>query len=434
MKSNYLKYLIMLAFMAQHGMALSQDAGQDEGEIVKARFAKQDAVFAKWKSSNEGTFTLYSPPTGDTKIIVYQGEAGETSQKNDEAFDRLGTVANTACPGLLSQPVDKRGLYDGGTMSLETDKNLCELSMTRSVQIYVKDGQPAFSTANSPMVLVLLLKPKTQCESNDPELKMSALAMRKLIQLTPPLKADGSLIIANSGAASNSPNGPWQASAGSTSPAPTSLKAAMDAIPRANRPIGMAMRKGEWDSYSRSIEYTNMVLFPGSVAIPADCKGWNPQAPAKNVTGCDITTYSLANGKVRFPGVDEAVDLTDFVGYAPGKPVSIKVGNAGSGSSGSSFEGLGGSVIQVSRGELLMTPAGDISSGSWVSNSIKSNYYYQGNTYAEYPGVTGKYYLDGFLIAVQDNQGQISIGFIGQKNEEDDEFIFMNGELFWYAK
>jgi hypothetical protein len=151
-----------------------------------------------------------------------------------------------------------------------------------------------------------------------------------------------------------------------------------------------------------------------------------PAKPVGPNMGCGITRYTLSNGRVKFTGDKDPADLADFNGFAPGKSVSINVGNVGGGGAST----YGGSISQVSGGELKMTLSGDISSGDWVSNSIQGGNYsgYAGSNTA---GVTGKYYLDGYLIAVQDRNGQISIGFIGQKTEGTDIYTFMNGEQYW---
>jgi hypothetical protein len=427
MKFRSLKYALLLAFAAQSGMAFSAQSNipteEEVAQEMKVHFAKQDAGMAKWKAEKQGDFSVLSPLVGDTKMIIYEGDADEQSARNKEAYYRLTSVADAACPGLSKQTPVKNGIALGGVMKLESDKNICQFSISRSVQFISVNGEIGGSAANSPVVAVLLLKPKSEIESSVAGLQMTALATRKLMLLTPLLDLNGNKIAPPEKYKAEESN---QTTTSLSSPAPTSLKAAMDAIPRANRPIGMSMRKGEWDSFNAITEYINMVLFPGGVAIPATCRDWNPQQSPRANTGCETTSYTLSNGKVRFPGDDEAADLSDFRGFAAGKSVSIKVGNVG----GAGIASYGGGINQVSGGELLMTPSGAISSGDWVSNSISGSNF-SGYAGSSTKGVTGKYYLDGFLIAVQDANGQISIGFIGQKYEANDVYTYLNGELFW---
>jgi hypothetical protein len=426
-----LKYALMLALAAQSGAAFSQGMSETEKfelqQEVEARRIKQNAALAKWKTEKQGIFTVYSPPVGDTKIIVFQGDTDIKSPRNVEAMNRMAAVAESACPGFNAQKVEPDAVGAGARMTHDVEKNYCSFQSSRSMRIVERDGQRGFTFASSPYVFVLLLKPASDARVADRDLNMIVLSGGLMRKLTPAYDSDGTLLRkennSQEGLAAETDQTVQSASA---SFSPTSLKAAMDAIPRANRPIGMAMREGEWDSYNMQVEYTNMVLFPGGVAITAACRNWNPQQSPKNITGCGTSSYTLSNGKVRFPGKSEAADLTDFTGFTAGKSVSIDVGNV----SGGGASTYGASISQVSGGELLMTPSGDISSGDWVSNSISGSNYsgYAGNSTK---GVTGKYYLDGFLIAVQDRNGQISIGFIGQKHESSDVYTYLNGEQFW---
>jgi hypothetical protein len=391
-------------------------------------FADQDKALSAWKTEKQGIFTVHSPPVGNTKVISFQGDVDRETAKNAEGLTRLMAVAEAACPGFSKKEIVKKKFGAGGTISTETDKNYCLLESSRSAKAFVKNGAPAITFDESPLVVVLLLRPKTDNNPASNNVSMGKLAKRILQKLAPAIylrgTAQSSEVMANA-AVNNLPGNKSNDIAVPQSPS-TSLKAAMDAIPRANRPIGMAMKEGEWDSYKMMVEYTNMVLFPSGVAIPATCRNWNPQKPVGPAMGCGITRYTLSNGRVTFSGDKEPADLSDFSGFMPGKSILINVGNIGGGGAST----YGGSINQVSGGELKMTLSGDISSGDWVSNSIQGGNYsgYAGSNAA---GVTGKYYLDGYLIAVQDRNGQISIGFIGQKTEGRDIYTYMNGEQYW---
>jgi hypothetical protein len=427
MKFRSFKYALMLAFPVQSGVVFSMQSNvpteEEVAQEMKVHFAKQDAELAKWKAEKQGDFRILSSRVGDAKMIIYEGDADERSTRNVEAINRLVTVADTACPGLSNQPIATSGLMVGATKTLETEKNLCQLAMSRSVQLVSVNGQIKRSAQNSPLVIVLLLKPKTQIEATDNALQMTALARRKLMLLTPLLDLNGNKWIPGA-VATEATN---QNITYSSSPLPKSLKAAMDTIPLANRPIGMVLSEGEWNSFTSTFEFTNMVLFPGGVAISADCRNWNPQQSPKNITGCEISSYTVTNGMVRFSGdKDDVARLSSFKGFVAGKSVSINVRNVG----GVGIASYDGGISQVSRGELVMTPSGEISSGNWVSSSFQGSGYGV-DTNSNKPGVTGKYYLDGFLIAVQDRNGQISIGFIGQKHESSDVYTYLNGEQFW---
>ncbi len=433
-----LNLLTMAACLNLPVIAVAQENTKTQAEIdgernltLAKKQYKRDKELAKWKTETQGVFTVHSPPTGNSKIISFIGDVDFNTPKNQEALNRLSFLAEKACPGFNNQKFEP--FLSGGSKSLETKDAYCSINTARSTKAFVQNGKPMVTYAQSPFIVVLLLESNSDPKASDKDLHLIGMAGQIESQLTPFIGLDGTpqrphyksydiSELSDNSSDSNAPND--TASSKLTSPA--SLKAAMDAIPRANRPIGMAMKEGEWDSYNMMVEYTAMVLFPGGVAIPATCRNWNPQKPPGPNMGCGITRYTLTNGRVTFSGDKEPADLSDFKGFTAGKSVSINIGNV-SGGGASTF---GGSISQVSGGELVMTPAGEISSGDWVANSIQGGNY-SGYAGSNSKGITGKYYLDGFIIAVQDKVGGISMGFIGEKIEASDRYIYLNGEQFW---
>jgi hypothetical protein len=212
-------------------------------------------------------------------------------------------------------------------------------------------------------------------------------------------------------------------------PQPASLKAAINRIPPANRPIDMAYRS-EWDSVSMSMSYVPWVLFADNIAVEADCDTWNySYTPSratisKNAIGCDVATWRKVGGSIKFDD-DDPVDHGGFGRFAPGERISIAMRRQGGGSVSGGFA----STSVISSGDLRMTPAGQIAIGSWSGVTTSgSNFtaYGSGNR-----GVQGTYYLDGFLMAVQDAAGRISIGFISRRTEGRDTYMIVNGKLYW---
>jgi hypothetical protein len=200
----------------------------------------------------------------------------------------------------------------------------------------------------------------------------------------------------------------------------TSLKTSVDGIPAAHRPIGMASVEGEFDSYNATITFDNYLLFPGGYAINSTCKNWNPmQSPAQQ-KGCSVVRYTQAGaGQVRIGGETSPTNL--FEPFATGERVSYDYGNV-SGRGGSGYSQTSGSGLQLTR-------AGQITLSDWSGTSLGGGNYsgYAGNQ----GGISGSYYLDGYIIAIEDNQGNVSAGFIAKKNEGRDHYLYLNGELFW---
>jgi hypothetical protein len=216
---------------------------------------------------------------------------------------------------------------------------------------------------------------------------------------------------------------------GKTAPstaAPTSLKAALDAIPRANRPIGMAFRS-EWNSVSMSMGYTPWLLFANNIALEADCPAWNPAVSltVSKPRNCDITRYSKTGDKISFDD-DDPIDTGGFFGFKSGDRLTVNMSRQGGGSVGGGF----GATSVLSSGELKMTATGRIDVGSWTGTSTQGGGQFLAAT-SNGRGISGQYLLDGYLIAIMDANGGISIGSIAGKIEGRDKYVFLNGKQYW---
>jgi hypothetical protein len=214
------------------------------------------------------------------------------------------------------------------------------------------------------------------------------------------------------------------------------LKAIIERIPRANRPIDMAYRS-EWDSVSMSMSFVPWILFSGDIAMEADCKTWNYNfTPAlstisKAAIGCLYAQWRKVGDAIKFDS-DDPVDHgaenspSRFAGFTAGQRIAISVQQQ---SGGSVSGGFNSSTSVVSSGELRMSMTGQISVGSWTGVST------QGSNFSAYSNgsraMRGTYYLDGFLIAIQDEAGRPSLGFIARKTEGRDRFMIVNGDLYW---
>jgi hypothetical protein len=210
---------------------------------------------------------------------------------------------------------------------------------------------------------------------------------------------------------------------------PMSLKAALDSIPRGNRPLAMAFRS-EWNSVAMSMSYFPYVLFANNIAVEADCSAWNPGITPSVATmsqlapGCTVVRYALRGNMIQFGG-DDPVETGGFFGFKPDERINVNMSTQGGGSVGA----VGAATSVLSGGQLQMSSAGRISVGSWAGTSTQGgNFIANSNSQR---GVSGSYYLDGHLIAIQDQNGGISIGFIAGKIEGRDRYIFLNGKQYW---
>ncbi len=205
-----------------------------------------------------------------------------------------------------------------------------------------------------------------------------------------------------------------------------SLKAAMDAIPVAHRPIGIGVAEGEWDSYNMMTEYNFYALYPGGIALNMKCP-IDPKTPPSR-RNCGKTQWTKKDGKIYIDGKkgsdDAASDI--YFGFKPGERVSVDFGNISGGSAGGQFTGT---TSVVAGDTLKMDVSGNIAIGSWSGAS------YNGPDAGVYSGgeksAVGEYYLDGYILAIKDKNGNISFGTITKMNKSEGGYIYVNGTQYW---
>jgi hypothetical protein len=204
--------------------------------------------------------------------------------------------------------------------------------------------------------------------------------------------------------------------------APSSLKAAIDAIPTDRRPIGLVYSEGPWDSYKMQVTFRPHLLFPNGIAISPDCTSWDPAKPITKTMamGCEFDRYTL-QGRTAYIGRDhESID--DYQGFKKGERLSINFSTVG----GLANNGLNAGSNATWGGALTMSPMGKIQVGRWSGATVSGAGFgaYGGS---QKQGITGDYYLDGYLIGVEDARGSISVTFIWQQNGQ---YIFLNGQQY----
>ncbi len=430
--------LSIILVMAMGTPSLAQQPTETKEER-DARFLenrqKQAAEFKKWKTETQGIFTVYSPPVGQSKVITFIGDSTWKTEKNKEAFTRLYTVAESACPGFNNVKIEPSVLGNGGGAAyLETAKNYCSLNTTRGLRASINSGQSRIAYDGSPFVFVLLLNPNSDPKPASPEISTIRMAGFIQSQLTPLIKHDGTPQARSwetadadfgGGIASTEISNTSETNAGqmvSKTPS-TDLKAAMDAIPAAHRPIGVVYTEGEWDSYNMSISFTPHILFPNGIAISPSCTEWNPMQPITKTSamGCFFYTYTLKGSTAYLDSKGQSIH--DYQGFKKGERVSVNFSNIG----GLANNGLNPPGANATwGGDLSMSPSGRIQVGSWSGSSM-SGPGYTAHGGQSRRGIEGEYYLDGFMIGVKDASGGISVSPIWQQNGRH---IFLNGEQY----
>jgi hypothetical protein len=91
------------------------------------------------------------------------------------------------------------------------------------------------------------------------------------------------------------------------------------------------------------------------------------------------------------------------------------------------------SVNTVFRGGLQMTASGFMQS-DWSNDTGISGAGIGGGASGSGVNLAGRYYADGYLIAVSDARGTIKIGFIAGSHDEGERrytHIYLNGTQYW---
>ncbi len=323
------------------------------------------------------------------------------TKQNERDVARLFASKLAQCPGLVTAPV--QATANGRGMMLQSSSGLMECA----VVVGQGNGKLAVSVGMQPA-------------SDDVGMIRLAefMAFNRIDHQSaaPPISN-------KQGSGGNT--GTTGANGSTGKAAPTSLKAALDAIPRANRPIGMAFRS-EWDSVAMSMSFFPYLLFAGNIALEGDCPTWNPMLSVaqSRPSGCEVVRWTQRGDMIRFDD-DDPISAGGFFGFKPGERLNIRMSRQGGGSVGGGF----GATSVVSSGEIILTAAGKIDVGSWTGTSTQgSNFIASSNGGRR---MSGQYLLDGYLIAIMDNSGNISIGSIAGKIEGRDKYIFLNGEQYW---
>lgn len=236
-----------------------------------------------------------------------------------------------------------------------------------------------------------------------------------------------------------------QRAASNAGDADARLKQAVAAIPAANRPVaavshGTSSYSGWPPSYVYRV--TARMLFGNGLA--STCADWDPgqfaptrgQAPFAE-DGCDLIPWRKTTGTPQFQSEDGSWSSADsaegLFGFKPGERIDVDFGNVG----GIGFDfggGAGGiSTSTLSGGTLRMTADGRIAVGDWSTTVISGSRVGGGSSRSSGPRV-GRYYLDGHIIAIIDENGDITRGFIAALAGDGGRrigHIYLNGRHYW---
>ena len=209
------------------------------------------------------------------------------------------------------------------------------------------------------------------------------------------------------------------------------LKAALDAVPAEARPAFV-----EFHSVSGIGSYTTYKRMYFPTGYMTTCNRWDPARTrptpdefARDVPDCSIAAWRGPRGDVELQRGDRWVSVTDddptIHAFEAGQRLDIGYSNVGA---------FGVTMGDLSAGTtggsgLRMTTDGEIALSSWSSTSTTGSV--SSNTTRRAGPVRGWYYVDGHLIAIMDEAGAISRGFIigvGQPGRLSS--VSLNGRLY----
>jgi hypothetical protein len=194
------------------------------------------------------------------------------------------------------------------------------------------------------------------------------------------------------------------------------MKAALGAVKPEHRPLGFASSLTEWNPVAMMMDFQWWQLLPNGLAVAADC------GVGARAADCDTARYTRRGNTVSLAVDSETLFDETIRPFPAGARIDVDVGNVG-----------GGAVMNtsvLSGGQLRLTKSGEIAIADWTGTST------DGGSYGVYTraasGIRGRYYLDGYLIAIEDAaSGQISVGTLFEKIEGRDRYLYLNGELYW---
>ncbi len=221
------------------------------------------------------------------------------------------------------------------------------------------------------------------------------------------------------------------------------LRAALALVPAANRPVVMVLRQeGSFSGGFNYIVYKPWMLFANGYATDSSCYDWDPRqlAPTPESLGrakqkCDILRWRKTGNRYSYltkDGWETDAENQQMYPFAAGMRLDKNLENVSGAGGGAPIPGMI-SVNSVYSGKLRMTKSGIMQSG-WSSSVGISGGNVGGGASGQGVDYAGRYYLDGFLVAVAGPTGQIKIGFIGGAHDDGEpryHRMYLNGEQYW---
>ncbi len=227
----------------------------------------------------------------------------------------------------------------------------------------------------------------------------------------------------------------------STTQIDAALKSAVATVPKDRIPVLVETHgTPSYSGWPPSYVYTVSTHLYFANGFMTTCADWDPgvfaptpQSLGKAKDDCTVARWRRGKGGVEIelePGKWSASESAGdgIVRFKAGERLDIAFGNIGA----TGFNSPGGvNVGTISGSDLTLTRQGDIAIGDW-STTVVSGANVGGGSSRESGPLVGRYWIDGHVIAVADQNGQISRGFIaGVKEGSALGHVYLNGTHYW---
>lgn len=368
--------------------------------------AAQAPAPAGWETSRspDGLFGL-THPTGEAIIVERLGVAPGELESVLAGFEAL-----KPCPGLPGARVVAAPAGAGQMRDSVSGGIACRMIWGKQM-----DGRFAVSVS---------------MEAEDGALGARTLQGSRMAgYVVPPASAATATLSRTQASAS-------LARATGAAPDDAALKAALAKVPTQSRPVDVVMRGGSRiDGTILNTWYEPMLILPNGLATY--CPKWDPLRVAATVNAfaqvglqCELLPWRRSGAAYQIKGSDgvwgDPEPGVRNKGAKPGRRMALTLMSTEAMST-LGFAGTRG-VAVITEGSLAMTADGAIQMGS-----EQFTWRYRHTDYASDGPLIGRYYLDGFLIAIGDDQGQTSVTSFIDLTDGEETYVYL-GDTFYFSQ
>ena len=202
------------------------------------------------------------------------------------------------------------------------------------------------------------------------------------------------------------------------------LAAANANIPDSNRPIAATVFTDKvLRGFPAMLTFINHMMMQFPNGYYTSCVDWNPvtQEPTPQSIGSKNCELSRSKG-----------NGSKILGFKPGARVSVAFGRI----SAVGVTGIGASGSIISGGDLVLTKDGRIVIGEFGVNYSRAGSSAGGvvSSGSKKKNVIGRYYLNGYTMTVETDEGEIFHTYIGYTPDKDSgaiKYVYFNDKQYW---